>query len=71
MTRINKKSGQRGCNPECPEWRRCTGGRLWVTGPVPCEVLLDFEVGTEFETDSSPSLWVMPLQVRVVVEAIG
>lgn len=44
---------------------------MWVTGPMPCETLLDFEVGTEYETDSSPTLWVMPIQVRVNVEATG
>lgn len=71
MARINKKSGQRGCNPECPAWQRCKGGRLWVTGPVPCETLLPFEVDVEYEADSSPTLGRMPTQARVNVEAVG
>ena len=70
MTRINKKSGQRGCNSECPEWRRCKAGRLWMTGPMPCEKLLPWEVENDFDGDSSPSLWTIPIQVRVNVEAI-
>lgn len=59
------------CNPACPEWRGCKAGRLWVTGPVPCETLLPFEIGVEYEVDSSPTFWVMPLQVRVNVGAMG
>lgn len=71
VTRVNKKSGQRGCNAECPEWRGCKAGRLWVTGPVPCEVLLEWEVGLEYETDSLPTLGRMPIVGRVAVEAMG
>lgn len=59
------------CNPQCPEWRRCKAGRLWVDGPLPCETMLEWETENEFERDSSPSYWVIPLTVRVNVEAMA
>lgn len=52
----------RGCN-ECSMRKRCRKERLWLNGPLPCEGLLDDEIGVEFEADSSPSLWTMPLMV--------
>lgn len=55
------------CGPTCQEWRRCTEERLWVDGPLPCEAMLDFEVGVEFDT-SEPSYWVIPLTAVRVVE---
>lgn len=67
----SKKPGQHGCNPDCPEWRRCKAGRLWVEGPLPCETLLPFETKFEYEADSSPSYWVIPLEVRVNIEAMA
>lgn len=63
--------GQHGCNPDCPEWQRCRAGRLWVDGPLPCETLLEWEVGLEYETDSLPTLGRMPVVGRVAVEAMG
>lgn len=59
------------CGPLCREWRRCTRERLWVDGPLPCESTLDFEVGYEYESDSQPTLWTIPLtavRLRVEVE---
>lgn len=53
------------CNPDCAGWRRCTGERLWVDGPLPCEKLLPFEVDYDYEKDSSPTLLVIPLRVNV------
>lgn len=66
-----RKPGQHGCNPDCVEWRRCRAGRLWVDGPLPCETLLKWEIENEFEDDSSPSLWTIPLTARVNMEAMG
>lgn len=59
----------RGCT-NCPMLPRCRDERLWLD-TLPCEAQLDFEVGTEYETDSSSTPWVMPLVVRVAVEAIS
>ena len=65
------KSKQLGpCNPQCPMWRRCKGGRLWL-GVLPCEVELDWEKGIEYEVDSFPTLGRMPMVARVVVEVMG
>lgn len=51
------------CNPDCPEWRRCTDERLWLDR-LPCETLLPFEeLGIEYEEDSSPTVWRIPLMV--------
>lgn len=66
---VSRKPGSHGCNPDCVEWRRCRTGRLWVDGPLPCETLLKWEIENEFDGDSSPSYWVVPLVVRVAVEA--
>lgn len=58
------------CNPDCAGWRQCTRERLWVDGPLPCETLLKFEVDYEYEKDSQPTIWVMPLTaVRLNIEA--
>lgn len=58
------------CTPECPEWRRCTSERLWLD-VLPCEKVLEDEAGVEYETDASLPYWVMPIEVRVNVEAMG
>lgn len=58
------------CNPDCTMWRRCNAGRKWLD-VLPCETVLPFEVGMQYERDSLPSLWVIPIQVRVNVEAMG
>lgn len=64
QAKVKKKLGP--CNPECPEWRRCTDKRLWLDR-LPCEALLPFEeLGIEYEKDSSRSLWTMPLMVMDV-----
>jgi hypothetical protein len=52
------------CNPACPGWQRCTEGRLWLDR-LPCETLLPFEVGVEFDTGDL-TLWRMPLLVMDV-----
>lgn len=67
--RKDKLVGRRGCTG-CLMLARCKIERLWLD-TLPCETQLDFEVGADYETDSSPTLWVMPLEVRVNVEAIG
>jgi len=54
-----------GCNDLCSKWRQCIDDKLWLDGPLPCEGLLDDEIGVEFERDSSPSYWVIPLSVNV------
>ena len=61
--------GARGCT-DCPMLPRCNAGRLWLD-TLPCETLLPFETENEYENDSSPTLWVMPLVVRVNAEAMG
>lgn len=58
------------CNPDCPEWRRCTSERLWLD-VLPCEAELEDEAGVQYEEDASLPYWVMPLEVRVNVEAMG
>lgn len=50
--------------------RRCRNERLWLD-VLPCEARLDFEVGVEYDKDSSRSLWTMPIEAQVNVEAIG
>lgn len=52
----------RGC-ADCTMRRRCRKERLWIDGPLPCEGLLDDEIGVEFDPDSSPTVWRMPLLV--------
>jgi hypothetical protein len=56
------------CAPACPGWQDCTTGRLWIAGPLPCEVLLDDEVGKQYEPGDL-TLWRIPLQVSVRIEA--
>lgn len=58
------------CNPRCPMWRHCKAGRLWLD-TLPCEEVLEWEEGIEYERDSLRTLWVMPMVVRVAVEAMG
>lgn len=61
------KYGQRrwpACH-DCCHYQDCKGQRLWAkNAPLPCETLLDDEIGMEFETGEL-SLWVMPLSVKV------
>jgi hypothetical protein len=56
------------CAPACPGWQDCTTGRLWIAGPLPCETLLEDEVGKEYEAGDL-TLWRIPLQVSVRIEA--
>lgn len=58
------------CTPTCAGWKQCTEGRQWAKGPVPCETLLDDEIGVDFDPDATPSLWVIPLVVSVNVTAL-
>lgn len=58
------------CNPACPMWRRCKDGRLWVD-VLPCEEVLDWENGIEFERDSFPTMGRVPMVARVAVEAMS
>lgn len=50
------------CDRRCPGWEGCTSGRLWL-GQLPCETMLPDEAG-EYDPDSSPTLWVIPLEVK-------
>ena len=59
---------QFGCNHSCPGWRECNSQRLWAQAePLPCEGLLDDEIGVEYDTNEL-TLWVMPLTVKVSLE---
>ena len=58
------------CNEECLGWLDCTSRRPSDVRPLPCESLLPDEVGAEYEADSSPSYWVIPLSVSVNVGAM-
>lgn len=60
-----------GCNTNCSNWQSCNAGRLWAKPePLPCENLLDDEIGYEYEAADGLAVWVMPLTVTVRVEAI-
>lgn len=55
------KPGSDGCNPHCSAWKDCTINRLWAGfEPVPCEALLDDEIGMTYETGEL-SLFVVPV----------
>lgn len=58
------------CNPNCPMWRRCKDGRKWLD-VLPCETVLPFEAGIQYERDSFPTMGRVPMVARVVVEAMG
>lgn len=46
-----KKPGKDGCNINCPQWFNCSINKLWLKfEPVPCESLLDDEIGMVYET---------------------
>lgn len=49
---------------KCYHYRECKDGRLWVNGPLPCEELLDWEVGAQFDTGEL-SLRVWPAMVAL------
>jgi hypothetical protein len=53
---------------KCAEYRRCKDERLWMS-QLPCEVLLDDEVGVMYDEGAERSYYVIPLPVRERVEA--
>ena len=63
-----RQIAQFGCNVSCPGWQECNSQRLWAQAePLPCEGLLDDEIGVEYDTNEL-TLWVMPLTVKVSLE---
>lgn len=61
------RPGSHGCTPGCPSWAACVSGRLWVVGPVPCEGLLDDEIGQEYEAGGVTLAITWDREVRVSV----
>ena len=54
---------------DCCHYRECKDGRLWVDGPLPCETLLDWEIGASYDTGDERSYYVIPLAIIYGVEA--
>ena len=72
VSSINRARGVARKWPACKDCTflpKCRDERLWLNGPLPCETLLDWEIEAEYDTDSSPSYYVIPLPVRFGVEA--
>lgn len=68
----NRKAGTTfRCNEGCRYWRDCTTERLWAKAdPLPCESLLDDEIGCEYE-GGELSVWIMPLKAVMRVGVVG
>lgn len=58
------------CNASCPAWDRCREEKLWEKQEaLPCEVMLDSEMGFEAEPSELP-VWQMPFEVGLRLDLV-